>query len=197
MEIGVYDIETLKPPPEVGWSNFKDMGMSVGCVLILNVENTDGSFKKYKVDEETYFEPKRLAKRLNTLDLVVGFNNNSFDNNIICEHTAKDQKFLLNSLDILEDLTGETKIKYLTNLDDLAETTIEEGKDCQISANAPELWSKGERQKVIDQCLKDVEITAKVFVFGLKNGYVLTKPNKGDLFGQMVLKVPVKWAERI
>ena len=179
--------------------------MSVGCVQVIDIGKwesnrkmlEDDIFVPYTSTKETYHSTGKLASRLNDMDLVVGFNNHTFDNNVICEFAGGDQEFLFNSFDILEDLVARTDIKYLTNLDDLTETTLAEGKDCSISENAPDLWAKGEKQKVIDQCLGDVELTAKIFMFGVENGYVLVKPNKADLFGNMVLKVPVDWCKKI
>jgi DEAD/DEAH box helicase domain-containing protein len=191
--IKYYDTEVKKSPEIVGWKNYKDMGMSVGVVILR--EYNDLTQPPITNETTSFEDPIKLTNYLNKGGVPVGFNNKSFDQNLLCEFAGGDQDFILKEFDMLENIDQEYGYRYTTNLDDLAATTIGTGKNGD-GAHAPELYQKGKIKELTDYCINDVEITADVFEFGLKYGYVLIRPYKNkDMFGNVVVKLPVYWKE--
>ncbi|MFW5895537.1 MAG: ribonuclease H-like domain-containing protein [archaeon] len=207
MKIGFFDTEVKKSPKDVGWDNYKQLGISVGCVVEKTIEITNNKVDISSTSSHSFVDdPSGMVEKLNFMDMVVGYNNKSFDDNLICEFTGKDQGFLINNFDIQEYLDNKTGIKYCTGLDSLARYTLNEGKPEDMDgAKAPKLWQKYKQNnnhkaliKLNNYCLKDCFLTSDVFVFGLKYGYVLIRPNKNEeLFGNMALKINVDWKNLI
>lgn len=202
MKVGFYDTETLRDPSKTGWDNYRRMGMSVGCVVAVEgdfkEDRMNGKVFKPKVERKSFTKATAMVKYMNGLDLVVGFNSEGFDDNLLCALAGKDQEFLFHTFDVMKDLENITGIKYITGLDSLATETVNASKPEDVDGSmAFILWEQGEYKKVTDYCFNDCDILAEVFIFGVLNGYVLVKPNKGDIFGNMVIKVPVNWNEII
>ena len=203
MKIAFFDTEVKKNPHNVGWDNYKALGVSVGCILEKEFKNNEVVDTK----EYTFVDlPCKLVEKLNTFDLVVGFNNDTFDNNLLCEFSGGDQEFLINSFDIMKYLDNTTGLKHCTSLESIAGYTINESKtEGMDGSKAPELWQKYEQnnnekalKKLKGYCMDDCKLTAKIFIFGIKYGYVLIRPNiNEELFGNLVLKIPVSWKNKI
>lgn len=72
--IVIYDLETKENPQIHGWQAYHKLGISVGC-----------TYDYLTGDYDLYFDDnmEALAKRLNSADLVVGFNQLGFDNNLL------------------------------------------------------------------------------------------------------------------
>lgn len=207
MKIGFYDTEVKKSPEKVGWNNYKEMGLSVGCVVEKEITKKDDKIFVNSTTSQTFVDDAEgLADKLNEMDLVVGYNNNNFDDNLICEFAGGDHEFLINNFDIQKDLDTRTGIRYCTSLDSLARYTINKSKtDGMDGSQAPKLWqdyaqkNDGEAlEKLKGYCMDDTKLTADVFLFGLKYGYVLIRPNKNEsLFGNMALQVFTNWEDNI
>ncbi len=96
--IVVYDLETKESPPEVGWTAWNAMGISVGC----SYDFLDDSYHVY-MDDNMH----KLAERLNLPEtLIVAFNQISFDNNLLrqCQNKGGivlNHETKLNSYDML------------------------------------------------------------------------------------------------
>ena len=176
IRFGVFDIETQRSAAEVGgWHRADRMGIS--CVVL------------YDSATDTYdaFLENRVAafiRRLSDFDLVVGFNNKRFDNQVLAGYSDADLS-RLPTLDILEEV--HKTLGYRLSLDSLAEITLGAKK----SANGLQAliwWQQGEIDKIIEYCKKDVQITKDLYLYGKTNGYLLFR-NKA----KQQVRLPVDW----
>ncbi len=158
---GVFDLETKYSAEEVGgWHRADKMGISVGVVY-------DSLLDGYV----TYFENEvdKLVNHLMQLDLVVGFNNKRFDNRVLSSYT-KENIEQLPTIDLLEEIKNH--LGYRLSLNAIAEYTLGIAKSGD-GLQALQWFKKGEFAKLAKYCRKDVEITQKLFMFGLENGFFL------------------------
>jgi len=160
-KFGVFDIETQKSAEEVGgWHRADLMRVSV-AVLYEHGEQRWTTFTEETIDQ--------LIERLFALDLVVGFNNKRFDNKVLSAYTDRDLG-LLPAFDILEAVT--TQLGYRLSLDQLAEKTLKVQKEGD-GLQALRWFRQGEMERLAAYCQKDVEITRDLFLFGLRQHYLL------------------------
>lgn len=164
---GVFDVETQKSAQEVGgWHRADLMGISVAVLY-----ESDGQ-------QFTAFTEKnihQLIERLFALDLVVGFNNKRFDNKVLSAYTDRDLA-ALPSFDILEAITNQ--LGYRLSLDRLAEHTLRRRKEGD-GLLALRWYKEGRLDKLTDYCRSDVAITKELFLFGLRQRYLLFR-NKAE-----------------
>jgi DEAD/DEAH box helicase domain-containing protein len=110
---GVFDIETQKSAAEVGgWHRADRMLVSVAVLY-------DAGRDEYLVFREG--EVSQLVAHLHTLDLVVGFNNKRFDNQVLSGYGAHGLA-TLPTVDILEKV--KERLGYRLSLNNLAEHTL-------------------------------------------------------------------------
>ena len=166
---GVFDIETQKSAAEVGgWNKAEKMLVSVAVVY-------DAGLDEYLVFREG--EVNALIAHLQGLELVVGFNNKRFDNQVLygyAEHSLATHP----TLDILEVVKNQ--LGYRLSLNNLAENTLGVQKSAD-GLMALKWYRQGRIDKIITYCTKDVEVTRDLFLFGLENGYLLFKNKAGSL----------------
>jgi DEAD/DEAH box helicase domain-containing protein len=126
----------------------------------------------------------KLAEKLRSADLVVGFNVLRFDYAVLQPYSSFDLQEL-KTFDMLLDVTK--RLGFRLSLNHLAQNTlkIKKSADGLISLQ----WFKeGKMDQIIEYCIKDVEITRDLFLFGRNNGYVeYESKSKG------VQKLPVEW----
>lgn len=177
---GVFDVETQKSAEEVGgWHRADRMRISV-AVLYENHEQRFTAFTEENIDQ--------LFERLFALDLVVGFNNKRFDNKVLSAYTSHDLA-LLPSFDILEAIS--TQLGYRLSLERLAERTLKTKKEGD-GLLALDWFKQGQMEKLTEYCQKDVEITKELFLFGLRQQYLLFQ-NKA----KQEVRLPVDFAQSI
>ncbi len=166
---GVFDVETKRAAAEVGgWHRADKMGISVAVLY-------DASQDKYF----TFLEDAvgDLVTHLRTLDLVVGFNNQRFDNQVLSAYTD----FNLHTLPTLDILKAvKNRLGYRLSLDQLAEHTLGITKTAN-GLMALKWYREGQMDKIAEYCRKDVEITKELFLFGLQNGHLLFKNKAGNI----------------
>lgn len=164
---GVFDLETMRSAEEVGgWHRADRMGVSVAVVFDSSLDGCV-TYLEHEVEQ--------LIDHLQQLDLVVGFNNKRFDNQVLTGYSTADLA-ALPTLDLLEQIS--THLGYRLSLDRLAEHTLGEKK----SANGLQAlaWYKEGRIDLIQKyCRKDVEITRDLLLFTLENGYLLFQNKAG------------------
>ncbi|MGL1932437.1 MAG: DEAD/DEAH box helicase [Desulfotalea sp.] len=158
---GVFDLETKRSAEDVGgWHNISEMGMSLGVLY-------DSKLEEYV----TYLEDEvdALVDHLCQLEMIVGFNNIRFDNQVLYGHGFT-KHLQVPSLDILQVI--KEKLGYRLSLDRLAKATL----GCEKSADGLQAlqWYKEGRIDLIQKyCKKDVEITKQVFDFALEHEHLL------------------------
>lgn len=75
-------------------------------------------------------------------------------------------------------------------LDGLAKTTLGMRK-AGDGLQAIRWWREGQIDRLVRYCRRDVEITWRLFAFGLDHRYVLYSDSPGQL-----RRIPVEWRER-
>jgi DEAD/DEAH box helicase domain-containing protein len=164
---GIFDLETKYSAEEVGgWDRAYKMGISVGVVY-------DSILEGYV----TYLENEidKLVSHLQSLELVVGFNNKRFDNRVLSAYTDIDLS-VLPTLDLLEEVTNQ--LGYRLSLNSIAEHTLGLSKGGD-GLQALQWYRQGEIQKLCQYCKKDVEITKDLLLFALENGFLLFQNKAG------------------
>ena len=157
----MFDVETQRSAQEVGgWHRAELMRVSVAVLY----ESDGERFTAYTEDTIG-----RMIERLFALDLVIGFNNKRFDNRVLSRYTGRDLG-ALPSFDILEAITG--RLGYRLSLDRLAERTLRVQKTGD-GLLALQWFRQGEMARLTDYCRRDVVITRDLFLFGLRQRYLL------------------------
>jgi DEAD/DEAH box helicase domain-containing protein len=174
--VAVLDIETQLSAEEVGgWHRCHLMKLAVAVLA-------DLSRQQYEV----YFEDQAavLCQRLHEVDLIVGFNLKKFDYQVLQPYTDLPLKHLP-TLDILEEI--QHSLGHKLSLEHLAEKTLKEGKSGD-GLMALRLFKEGRLEELVDYCRKDVELTARLFAHGCRQGHLIYKHRRGAL-----VKIPVDW----
>jgi len=164
---GIFDLETKRSAEEVGgWQRADKMGVSVAVVYDSRLEG----FVTYLENEVN-----RLIEHLTELDLIVGFNNKRFDNQVLSGYT--DMRLdALPTIDLLEEISNH--LGYRLSLDRLAEQTLGTNKSAD-GLQALRWYKEGKIRQICEYCRMDVAITRDLLFYGLDNGYLLFKNKAG------------------
>lgn len=157
----------------IDWARKDLMGFSVGCLF------------DYKTgDYGVYFKEdiQRFADRLNSADLIVGFNILGFDNELIraqggtlkADADLKHYDLLYYSR-LAMGWTPSQRFPKGMRLDDHLEATF--GADqmkTEDGALAPKMWRDGKRGEVVSYCLADVRREKMLFEQVFNYGWAKT-----------------------
>jgi DEAD/DEAH box helicase domain-containing protein len=173
--IVVFDLETRKLADEVGgWRNVAKMGLSLGVAY-----TEERGFQTFTEDNVS-----ELVRLIKSADLVIGFNQITFDYEVLSAYSSENLRALPN-LDILAEVARE--LGFRLKLEDLANSTL--GKKKSGHGVEAVNWFREGRIDLLEQyCRDDVEITRDLYYFGLENGYLRYKNKRGQ-----TAKIPVKW----
>lgn len=170
LRYGVFDLETQRSAKEVGgWHMAHRMKASCGVVY-------DSLDDRYSVYLEHQIED--LIMHLKQLDQVVGFNSKRFDYQVLSGYSDYDFT-KLPSLDLLELV--HSQLGFRLSLDRLAQETLRVGKSGS-GLDALEWWQKGEIEKIIAYCRKDVKITRDLYRYARDKGYLVYCHKEGGRF---------------
>lgn len=166
-----FDLETQKSSQEVGgWSpvQIKLMKLAVGVVW----DSRDRQFFVYQENDAS-----KLAEKLHTADLVVGFNVIGFDYTVL-EGYGPFNLEKINTFDMLLDI--KKILNFRLGLNHLAQYTLgaEKSADGLISL---QWYKEGKIDKIIEYCKQDVAITRDLFLFGEEKGFVKYKTRAGKI----------------
>lgn len=170
LDLVVYDAEIIKGVPNPrekrlddieyceGWHDHANMGLSVLGAIDLR-EGRPRVFLEDNLDEF-----RELIHERN----VIGFNNAAFDNALLKAHGIEiDPARCFDLLIMMRRAVGEPDVytKGVTaagrSLDAIARANLGVSKSGKGDL-APVLWQRGKRGAVIDYCLNDVAITARL-----------------------------------
>jgi DEAD/DEAH box helicase domain-containing protein len=153
----VFDIETANQFSDVG--SYDPTALTLALVAI-----HDSHTNEY--DSFLEGDLPRLWKVLEQADVLVGFNSDHFDIPLLNKYYPGDLT-QIRSLDLLKEIhaTLGRRIK----LDAIAEGTLGQKKSGH-GLQSIKWWRDGEIDKVRDYCIKDVELTKKVFEHALEHG---------------------------
>ena len=174
---GVLDIETRRSAKQVGgWHRAERMGVS--CAVLYD-SLVDDFLVFYQEDMEA------LVERLNSLDLVIGFNIIRFDYKVLSGLS----NFNFQSLPTLDLLMKiHERLGYRLGLDHLAKETLGKEKSAD-GLMALEWWKQGKIDKIVAYCTQDVRVTRDLYLYGRDNGFLVFKNKAG-----YQVRVPVNWA---
>ncbi len=172
----VYDteIKNVVDGKQVTWGTKHLMGISVACL-----------FDYRTGDNHVYFDKdvEALADRLNSADLVVGFNTTGFDNDVVRQNgglNLKAEKDLKN-WDILEWSrkatgwkTAQMFPKGLRLDDHLLGTFGDQFMKTADGAEAPLMFQRGDLGTLTSYCLADVRREKTLFEHIVQHGWVKT-----------------------
>lgn len=172
-----FDLETQKSAEEVGgWSNIRDMRMSVGV-----------TYSTARGGYEIYGESRvnDLIEELRRADLVVGFNHERFDYEVLTGHNPFFDPTQVPTLDLMLELQKE--LNHRLSLDSVAGATLGVEKTAE-GLQAIRWFREGKLYEIAEYCCYDVKITKLVHEYGARHGqlYFTNRFNKR-------LAVPTKW----
>lgn len=173
-----FDLETQKSADEVGgWGNIRDMRMSVGVTY----STARGGYMIYGESQVN-----DLIEELRRGDLVVGFNHERFDYEVLAGHNPFFDPEQVITLDLMLDLQKE--LKHRISLDAVATATLGVEKTAE-GLQAIRWFREGKLLEIAEYCCYDVKITKLVHEYGARHRQ-LFYTNK---FNQR-LAVPVDWS---
>jgi DEAD/DEAH box helicase domain-containing protein len=171
-----FDLETQRSAAEVGgWNNTHLMRVSVG-VAYDSREERFVEFYESGMDD--------LITLLKSADLVVGFNVKRFDYGVLRGYTGFDFA-KLNTFDILEDVFA--KVGFRLSLDHLAKNTLNAQKSAD-GLQALAWFKEGRLDLIAKYCVKDVEITRDIFLYGAEKKHLIFERKGGGK-----VQLPVDW----
>lgn len=180
MKILIYDceiIKAIKDPKKVdlanieycnGWDDYKNMGISVIGVNFIDEELGDVVFN-HNINNTNECSIEAFQYGLDCTDVLVGFNNQSFDDKLLKANGFTIPEKVVN-YDLLAEIwegagLGRTFV-YPTHagfgLDSICKANGL-GEKSGDGANAAVLWQKGKHQEVIEYCENDIKLTRKLF----------------------------------
>jgi DEAD/DEAH box helicase domain-containing protein len=176
----VLDVETQYLSDEVagGW-NVVDQFL---VALVVTWDEAGGMRVWYEPDVS------RLLAEAEKFRKVVTFNGEHFDFKVL-SHYGSVEPLRTRSVDMLVVLSK--KLGFRVKLDSLARATLGRGKTGS-GTESVQWWRSGDpslRQKVVDYCRMDVELTKDIYLFGREKGYVLIE----DLRQGAPRRVDVSW----
>ena len=155
----VVDTETQKLAQDVGgWDHVDKLGISVACAY----DSKTGEMHSYRENELEKLH--KLCKER----LVVGYNVMGFDLKVLSAYGFDSKR--LDVFDIMLDVQQNSGWRYV-KLDNIAKATLGAEKSAD-GLQAVEWFKQGAFDKITEYCIKDVEITRDVFVYGMKNGHI-------------------------
>jgi len=162
-----FDLETQKSAEDVGgWGNIHDMRLAVGVVW----DSCEQEYFSYQ--ENTALQ---LVEKLQTADLVVGFNVKKFDYGVLQPYADFDLDEIT-TFDMLIDINK--KLGHRLSLNHLAENTLNAKKSADGLVSL-QWYKEGKIDKIIKYCKQDVEITRDLFLYGESHGYVKYSTRSG------------------
>lgn len=171
-----FDLETKYSADDVGgWGHIMDMGMAVGVIW----DAADGRFHVY-----LEHQVPALIDHLRQGDLTVGFNQISFDLNVLAgsrnREQEREQLYLelvsLNHFDMLVEL--KKILGHRLKLDAIARPTLQHGKSAD-GLQSLQWYKDGRIDLVIDYCKQDVAVTRQVHEYALNNGKLFYESRSG------------------
>lgn len=164
MNVITFDIETENTFDEVASPEPKDLDLSVVCIHDSNTGEITHYFKE---------DLHKLWPILESADIIVGYNSEHFDIPILNKY-YEGNLTKIKSIDLMQEI--KKVLGRRIKLDDVTEATLGEKKSSH-GLQAIIWWRNGEKNKVVEYCKQDVNVTRKLYEFILENGFVYVPKN--------------------
>lgn len=164
----VIDVETKKLFSEISTRKPEDLEVSyIGALLV----SDNGEYREK--DYFGFFEDdfSSLWPLMEKADRIIGFNLIDFDFPAMSPHYSGDL-FRFPVLDILKDI--EKVVSHRVSLQAVATATLGERK-LGSGLSAVQYWREGRLDELARYCRQDVEVTAKVYKYGVENKHLTFK----------------------
>ncbi len=166
LHYGVFDLETQRSAAEVGGWHRAHL-MKISCAVLY--DSKQDRFIDFMENQVSQF-----IERLQTYDLIIGFNIKRFDYQVLRGYS--DFNFQnLKSLDILQDV--KKYLNFRLSLAHLASVTLGESKSAD-GLQALRWWQEGRILEIIKYCRQDVKITRDLYCYGRDKGYLVLRTGK-------------------
>lgn len=162
MRTVVFDIETSNWFNDVPGAK-EPQDLSIALVGIHDSETGYHSFLEHEFPQ--------LWKILEQTDILVGWNSDHFDVPLLNKYYPGDLS-RLRSLDLMNEV--HAALGRRLRLDAVAEGTLGQ-KKIGSGGQSVKWWKEGQIEKVREYCLKDVELTKRIFDMAVKEGKVKYK----------------------
>ena len=174
----IFDLETRKSAEEVGgWGNIDKMRLAAAVTLELETG-------KYRIYYEE--DAERLIDDLQAAEMVIGFNQKRFDYTVLKPYGLKNPNGI-KSLDMLAEI--EKTLGWRLSLGALCSATLNAEKSAD-GLQSLEWFKQGRLDLVTSYCIKDVELTRDLYLFGAEKGYLLYEDKR---MGKA--RIPVGWGK--
>lgn len=159
------DVETQKLAHEVpgGWTNIRAFGLAVAVTW-------DDAH-----DFRVWFEADapRLIAELETFERIITFNGERFDFSVLSGYGPVG-KLYSKSLDLHADL--RRKLARRVSLESLVRATLGQSKSGS-GEDAVRWWRRGDIERVVEYCRRDVQLLRDIVRFARERGYVRVAPH--------------------
>ena len=162
MRVVTFDIETANWLADTGSSDVTALSIAIVCI---HDSETD-SYSSYLESDLPQLWPI-----LERTDVLVGYNSDHFDVPLLNKYYPGDLT-KIKSLDLMMEV--HSALGRRLRLDTIAEGTLGV-KKIGSGSQSLQWWRAGEIDKVRQYCLKDVEITKKIFDYALEKGGIKYK----------------------
>lgn len=174
-----FDLETQRLFQDVGGRHHLDR---LGVAAAVTYSEADGGFRSY-----LEADVPELIERLLRAPLVVGFNILRFDYEVLAGYSAEAERlYRVPTLDLMLEL--QEQLSWRPSLDGVAQATLGLAKG-GTGLDAVRYFREGRLDDVVRYCRQDVEITRKLFEFGLREGFLQVIDRQGQ-----AVRVPASWS---
>lgn len=160
-----FDIETANAFPTLSRNDLSRMELAI---VAIHDSETD-EYSSYSKEEL----PK-LWPIIETADVLIGYNSNSFDIPLLNNYYPGDLT-KVRSLDLLVEV--QNTLGRRLRLQSLAEGTLKVGKSGD-GLQSVRWWQEGLYDKVREYCIQDVRITRRLYDYALEHGALKYKDLK-------------------
>ncbi len=175
----VLDLETQKEFSEVEGRKPELLGVSVIGIY---------SYTENRYDAYLEADIEKLAPKLQSAELLIGFNIRKFDMAVLQPY-LKFSAANLPMLDILEDVAKA--LGHRVSLDSIAQATLGQGKSGH-GLDALRWFKQGRFDLITRYCLDDVRLTKEVYEYGKANGKLYATGR----YSSEKLTIGVFWPDR-
>ena len=162
---------------------FKEIEMAIAGVLTFDNKE---DIPKYDYYTETDIE--QLKKKLGECDIIIGHNLLQFDYVVVEKYLTADfiKNLEVKTIDTFALLYKRTE-EYI-GLNDLGKLNLGMTKT-EDTLMIPKLWKEGRYSEVKEYLRRDLELTAGIFCYVLKNGQLIYPHKK---FGKFIENITIK-----